>query len=155
MPTGEINTLAIANDILASGKKLYVPFWNVSSSSQMDMVRIINKQDLESLPLDKWGIPSPKEEYGHPPMRREKALDDAKLDLILVPGVAFDAACRRLGHGKGYYDRYITRCNDHSNGSEKFKACSNGPSSTGADIGQRNSASGRPRLGYGFCGTSR
>lgn len=80
----------------------------------MDMVKIIDKQDLQTLPLDKWGIPSPKAEYGDPPMRRETAPDDTKLDLILVPGVAFDAARRRLGHGKGYYDRFITRCNDHS-----------------------------------------
>jgi 5-formyltetrahydrofolate cyclo-ligase len=32
------------------------------------------------------------------------------LDLVLVPLVAFDAQCRRLGMGKGYYDRYLPRC---------------------------------------------
>ena len=32
------------------------------------------------------------------------------LDLILVPCTAFDEACRRVGMGKGYYDRYLPRC---------------------------------------------
>ena len=33
-----------------------------------------------------------------------------QLDLVLVPCTAFDAVCRRVGMGKGYYDRYLPRC---------------------------------------------
>jgi 5-formyltetrahydrofolate cyclo-ligase len=54
-----------------------------------------------------WGIPElPKEELASRPdgsTCTDQANADALIDVVLTPGVAFDSACHRLGHGKGYY----------------------------------------------------
>lgn len=47
----------------------------------------------------RWGIPEPTEAYA----ARTTAEDARSVDLVLVPGLAFDARLRRLGRGKGYY----------------------------------------------------
>ena len=43
-------------------------------------------------------------------LSRSEILRPDQLDLVLVPCTAFDTACRRVGMGKGYYDRYLPRC---------------------------------------------
>ncbi len=51
--------------------------------------------------LNKWGIEEPVN--GNP-------VSEQQLDLILVPLLAFDAHGHRVGYGKGYYDKFLSKC---------------------------------------------
>lgn len=37
----------------------------------------------------------------------EKTINPEEIDLAIVPGVAFDAKCNRMGRGKGFYDKLL------------------------------------------------
>ncbi|PVU96868.1 hypothetical protein BB559_002240 [Furculomyces boomerangus] len=73
----------------------------------MEMTRIYSMEEFYNLPKNKWGIPE------HLQTHLVESCFDKKyhgLDLIIVPGLGFDRNGNRLGHGKGYYDKFYTRC---------------------------------------------
>ncbi|GJQ66140.1 hypothetical protein Trydic_g4205 [Trypoxylus dichotomus] len=94
----EINTENIVRRIFELNKKCYVPRYD---RQIMEMVKLNDMKDWETLPLTKWKIKQPLLSEV-----RENALDAGGLDLIILPGVAFTADGKRLGHGKGYYDKF-------------------------------------------------
>lgn len=123
MPNREISTTEIVLDAFRKDKKVFIPYIYTSKddpkSKVMDMLRLRDEVDLQGLKPDAWGIPSlSAEDVGS----RENAigglgLSDSTLaspshlavDLIFMPGMAFDHLNHRLGHGKGFYDKYISR----------------------------------------------
>ena len=54
----------------------------------------------ESLKAGAFGILEPTEDC--------MAVPENEIDLIIVPGVAFDRQLNRMGRGKGYYDRLLS-----------------------------------------------
>lgn len=128
MPKGEIFTRAIVLDALREGKRVFVPYIYATTSSAthesksiMTMVSLESKEEYESLRPDAWGIPTvgeatidEREVIGG---NHEICLDVANrgrsskksLDLVVMPGLAFDKRLARLGHGKGYYDVFLQK----------------------------------------------
>jgi 5-formyltetrahydrofolate cyclo-ligase len=130
MPGGEISTSNIVRHALGQGKKVFIPYtYNLSNPKQgqprsiMDMVELQSITDFESLEPDKWGIPTPSDEsvssrancFGGTGITNGVTSNVAEgLDLIVMPGMAFDTKYGRLGHGKGFYDYFLTRCHQAS-----------------------------------------
>ena len=94
MPT-EPDTAALLRHALDSGKAVYVP--KCCPPHRMEAVRICS---LEGLKPGVWGIPEPV----------RCAETAACVDLALVPCVAASPNGMRLGHGAGYYDRFLASC---------------------------------------------
>lgn len=101
--------------VVESGsKRCYVPRYFSDPSRPMEMVRLHDMADYESLPLTKWNIRQPPENDVSREVVAPATAQSARLDLVLVPGLAFTAAGKRLGRGRGYYDAFLSSCDPTS-----------------------------------------
>lgn len=98
---------------MTDNKALYTPYIPPESfvsgaNPLMHMLKLYNSDDLEACPLDKWGILDPSTHRRDIDEKREDGecnecplmtVMDATapdLDVILIPGVAFDKECNRV-----------------------------------------------------------
>lgn len=90
----EVQTEALLKKWFLS-KELWLPLVDGND------LKLIQYTGEENLRKGAFGIWEPKE-FVH-------QSTDAELDLIIIPGVAFDKQCNRLGRGKGFYDRLLKK----------------------------------------------
>ena len=95
--SSEIDTINIINKALNDDKDIFVPK-TIFDTKEMNAVKI---NSLKNMKKDRYGILEPEE--------GRACIDPNELDLIVVPGVAFDNNGGRMGYGAGYYDRYFKK----------------------------------------------
>ena len=95
----EVRTRHALPDALESGKNIVVPWCN--DDGQLELFHLESMDELET---GMYGILEPSQELRRLP---QKQVELKELDLIMVPGVGFDATGARMGHGKGYYDKLL------------------------------------------------
>lgn len=94
---GEVQLYELMERALADGKRVALPL--ITGEHAMEAIELTSTADLvegkygiKTLPADNATVIAPEE-----------------LDLIIVPGLAFDRAGRRLGMGGGFYDTFMAR----------------------------------------------
>lgn len=93
----EIDTRPILTKILSDGKRLVLP--RCTAPGAMEAREVVS---LDCLHIGKHGIAEPPTD--------SPLVNPSAISLCLVPCLAADRNGNRLGHGGGYYDRYLPAC---------------------------------------------
>lgn len=94
---GEVDTSGMIKEAQKIGKKIGLP--KVNRDKNYFIPTLVEYLDKE-LEIGAYGIKEPIATEG-------KVLSLEDIDMVIVPGVAFDKRNQRLGRGKGYYDHFL------------------------------------------------
>ncbi len=95
----EPETRSIIEKAWQQNKRVCVPLTDFSSNE----IFPIEINDFSELEEKKFGLLEPKNTV--------KKIDASEIDLVLVPGIAFDKKGNRVGYGKGFFDRFLEKTN--------------------------------------------
>ena len=94
----EVGTDELVKCLLESRKKLVVPY------CRGDDLGLFLLSRLDDLSIGTFGILEP---LGKLRSDVERQVEPTQLDLLAIPGIAFDRHGGRVGHGRGYFDRLL------------------------------------------------
>ncbi|MDW8033747.1 MAG: 5-formyltetrahydrofolate cyclo-ligase [Nitrososphaerota archaeon] len=94
----EVDTIGLIREMLQSGKRVVVP---VVYKKERELIPC-EISSLEELSSGAFNLMEPKPDEC-------RIIDVNDIDLIIVPGRAFDRKCNRLGRGMGYFDRFLKK----------------------------------------------
>ncbi|MDO8602682.1 MAG: 5-formyltetrahydrofolate cyclo-ligase [Candidatus Omnitrophota bacterium] len=97
--TGEVETGPIIKQALTKGKKVVLPVTLVKDKD----IKPVYLRDIKRLKKGLYGIYEPSGPLNKKPAKLKN------IDLVIVPGLAFDMENNRIGRGKGYYDNFLRR----------------------------------------------
>lgn len=93
----EVNTHDIIKHALSQGKRVCVP-------------KVISKEEgMKAIYITSFDELSPKAPFGilEPEIHHNNIANEKDIDLVFVPGLAFDNNGGRMGYGGGFYDRFL------------------------------------------------
>lgn len=93
----EVSTLPQIEERLETGKRIILPVVDKKAKG----LRLYEIKSLSELSPGVMGILEPSVREG-----RETDINCA--DFVVMPGVAFDLNCNRIGYGAGYYDKLLS-----------------------------------------------
>lgn len=93
----EVDTRNVISWLLKNKYYVYLPKITNKDSNDMEFINI---KTLDFLSEMIYEIAQPKD---------TKYVDPKSLDIIFIPLICFDKHKNRIGMGKGFYDKYLTR----------------------------------------------
>jgi 5-formyltetrahydrofolate cyclo-ligase len=100
----ELDTHGMIQRSIEIGKRVNIPRMQLDGLS----LEVCQIRDLDSdTAPGMFGIIEPTESA-------EKCADTSRIDLCVIPGIAFDRRGHRIGWGKGFYDRFLATLSEHT-----------------------------------------
>ena len=96
----ELDTTGLIDRALETGKRVAVPvIFDEGKTSGSFLISEI-RDSLREFEIGPFGISQPKPRFLRP-------VDPKVLEMAVIPGIAFGRNGHRIGHGKGYFDRFL------------------------------------------------